>query len=286
MEINASAPHKNLHTTPPAPTAFAHPASKNSNTQPTNDAVAFVQDESSAVASDAKSDDNKVRGVMRLLQDGHFRGVADVRLRINFNDEISALQSEATGAVIEKGVEDIVGALQSELTASLEANPLDENLAASIDESSTLMFAEFMSIQQSNTGESSPQTSVIISEIQTAFDTFITSITTSQEPSDIAPDAESSGLKAETLTLIESGDDEGQELTTQNAFDQLVANLTETFSAKLSSFENALNEASVLPDLSEPTGNGKAYNKFLAIYNNMNGPAEDSPTSELVDAIV
>ncbi len=34
--------------------------------------------------------DEKVRGVIRLLQDGHFKGVADVRLRLNNFDELSA----------------------------------------------------------------------------------------------------------------------------------------------------------------------------------------------------
>ena len=34
------------------------------------------------------------KGVLRLLQEGHFKGVSDVRLRINFHDEISAMESE------------------------------------------------------------------------------------------------------------------------------------------------------------------------------------------------
>ena len=93
----------------------------------------------------------------------------------------------------------------------------------------------------------------------------------------------SSGLNAETL--LESGEEEGEKLTTREALDQLIAGLTETFSSKLSSFEKLLNEISVLPDLSGPTGNGKAYNKFLAIYNGMYGPAGDSPTPEQLDAV-
>ena len=79
--------------------------------------------------------------------------------------------------------------------------------------------------------------------------------------------------------------DEGEKLTAQEALDQLIANLTETFSSKLSSFEKLLSEISVLPDLSEPTGNGKAYNKFLAIYNSMYDPAGDLPPPEQVDAV-
>jgi len=34
------------------------------------------------------------RGVIRLLQEGHFKGVADLRLRINFFDELAAAGTE------------------------------------------------------------------------------------------------------------------------------------------------------------------------------------------------
>lgn len=287
MEINAFTPPRNSHATPPAPKAIAHPASENSKAKLTHEVAEIAQDDSGAVAvvSDVESDGDKVSGVMRLLQDGHFRGVADVRLRINFHDEISALQSEKEGAVIEEGVGDIIEALQTELTASLEASPPEGDLAASIDEESALMFAELMSIPQRDTGESSLRTSDVISEIQAAFDTFVISISASpeEESSDGTPDMVSSGLNA--ATLLESGEEEGEKLTTQEALDQLIANLTETFSSKLSSLEKLLNEISVLPDLSGPTGNGKAYNKFLAIYSNMYGLAGDSPPPEQVDAV-
>ncbi|MGE5296238.1 MAG: hypothetical protein ACM3VT_15560 [Solirubrobacterales bacterium] len=35
------------------------------------------------------SDTQEARGVIRLLQEGHFKGVADVRLRINFAEELA-----------------------------------------------------------------------------------------------------------------------------------------------------------------------------------------------------
>ena len=43
------------------------------------------------VENQAVQDDEKAKGVIRLLQEGHFKGVADVRLRINFFDELTAL---------------------------------------------------------------------------------------------------------------------------------------------------------------------------------------------------
>lgn len=34
----------------------------------------------------------EARGVLRLLQEGHFKGVADIRLRINFSEELADAQ--------------------------------------------------------------------------------------------------------------------------------------------------------------------------------------------------
>lgn len=45
------------------------------------------------------------------------------------------------------------------------------------------------------------------------------------------------------------------------------------FDAALDGLGNALSGATVLPPLSEPSGNGKAYEKFLAIYNDLYGVA-------------
>jgi hypothetical protein len=38
-----------------------------------------------------------------------------------------------------------------------------------------------------------------------------------------------------------------------------------------------------LPELSQPTGNGKAYEKFLAIYNEMNAP---EPVEEIAEELI
>ncbi len=36
--------------------------------------------------------DEKIKDVVQLLQEGHFKGVADVRLRINFFEELSSIK--------------------------------------------------------------------------------------------------------------------------------------------------------------------------------------------------
>jgi len=287
MEINAPVASRETYPIPPGRDAIAHPASQDGKVakvkQPDADPQVITANDVEIVSTD-DTDGEKVKGVLRLLQEGHFRGVADVRLRINFHDEISAIQAEKTGQATEDGVEDITETLQAELTAFLEANPPEEELAALIDEASETMFASFESLAQVDASENSLQTSDVISGLQAAFDEFVSSINLGSEtgsPED-SPDVAGSELIAETLS---NSDETGESSTTQEAFDLLIADLTETFSSKLSNIESMLNDMSVLPDLSEPSGNGKAYNKFLAIYNDLYSRAEDSPPPEQVDAV-
>ena len=62
-----------------------------------------------------KNNDRGTKGVVCLLQQEHFKGVADIRLRINFFNEFSAIKSE----------ELIEG--QNEIKTSLESHVLMNN---------------------------------------------------------------------------------------------------------------------------------------------------------------
>lgn len=56
------------------------------------------------------TEDSDSQGVLRLLQEGHFKGVSDIRLRINFYNELAAIEAEQLQAVAD---EQIDGILQS-----------------------------------------------------------------------------------------------------------------------------------------------------------------------------
>ena len=57
------------------------------------------------------------RGVLRLLEAGHFKGVADVRLRINFHDELEARAAErgreALGGATDALIDSVAGGVSS-----------------------------------------------------------------------------------------------------------------------------------------------------------------------------
>ena len=56
--------------------------------------------------------------------------------------------------------------------------------------------------------------------------------------------------------------------------DALIAAFVETFELALSSMLSTITEAQNLADPSPPSGNGSAYEKFLAIYNDLRGQTD------------
>lgn len=251
--------------------------------QPATDTDVIEVDDIEVASSD-QEDGSKAKGVLRLLQEGHFRGVADVRLRINFHDEISALQAEKTAEAATNGIADITETLQGELTAFLEADSHEEDVLTSINAASETMFESFESLAQVDAREDSFRTSDVISSMQAAFDEFISSISIDSEDQPIEDPLVTEEPDV-TIGTLAAAAEEIEEPTVEDALNQFISGITEIFSAKLTAFESMLNELSVLPELSEPNGQGKAYNKFLSIYNDLYYRAVDSESTRQVDAV-
>ncbi len=56
-----------------------------------------------------QSKDGKADGVIRNLLEGHYKGVADVRLRINHFEELAAIESAQLKALAEQEVAGLLG---------------------------------------------------------------------------------------------------------------------------------------------------------------------------------
>ena len=227
-------------TDPPQPTAIV-PA-----VEPPPEPV--VEDES----------DDKAAGVLRKLQEGHFKGVADVRLRINFADEIAAAESSATAAAATGALGDLAGAVNTQVTqlASLAEVTDDEQTALGDAQAA---FSLALADTTAAAGETSPlDGEAIIDSVQDAFDVLIAAL----EPLLIPPPPEDPG------DPIEPPPDPLQAL--RDAFEAALVDLTE-----------ALNPESSLPPISPPMGNGVAFEKFMAMYNELHAPAATDPEPEL-----
>ena len=65
------------------------------------------------------------RGVIRLLQEGHFRGVADVRLRINFAEELQGVQAARTSAILREQLPALHEAIDTAIETFLARRRID-----------------------------------------------------------------------------------------------------------------------------------------------------------------
>jgi hypothetical protein len=223
---------------------------------------AFDVSVTAAQVSGEESNNNEdSKGVIRLLQEGHFKGVADVRLRINFHKELAAIEAgQLKAAAQEKigGILESVGPGVGPLLASSE--PTEEpdgvsELREAFVETVNQLKEDFLAAE-------TPSTDTLVEGTRSAFDEFV-------------------GALWNLSTL--AGEAEEQDLQSY------VDNLTSAFEAAMDELIGAFGEVEVLPELSEQSGNGAAYEKFVAIYNELWGigvssevPDEDEPLDSTV----
>lgn len=231
----------NVHGIPTSsPRPIVAHRSHESHSHPTVDAK---DDKKAVVASEEETVDASAetgapveqRGVIRLLMEGHFHGVANVRLRINFDEEIAALDASAAKETTAPKVAALVEAVTGRIDALTTSGQLSEEDAAAAREFAT----------------------AFASEVETAGAEFAGGTIASEE----------------LVSRIRA------------TFDSMAASLSELFAAELSplfeasmaDLESAIANASALPEISEPHGNGRAYAKFLAIYEGMRSSEPETP---------
>lgn len=232
-----------------------------------------------------------VKGVIRNLLNGHFKGVADVRLRINFNDEIVALEQARLAEVTETGISALSEAINNEINAALGSEEIDEETLILIASALETLNND---ISQLRTNIS--QSENLSSEIRTSFDNFVLSVKpVTEEPAVSEPPvSDQTGLsvaeQTEEIAIPNTEETVGEatlEEEPQFLMDRFLADLTATFETELALLETILSDTKALPELSEPNGNGRAYDKFLTIYNEMkdsiNTDNQNSPDAGQTD---
>ncbi len=277
------------------------------------------------------TDQGKASGVIRLLEAGHFRGVADVRLRINFFDELSARAQAAAQPITQEQTVQLVDAVKSgveEIIASLvtdqETNDALKNLSVDFD------LAVESAVQQAMAGQPIDGSS-LESSLQAAFGTLVQQVRdefaaraeeppvpadedaeivatgesgltqrvgattntelTTQDPQEVVGAASfgSPGLEdvdflntepvdpasfpSRGLDPAQADNPENVQIVEQSSetLDEAIASLTQAFQEALVVLIDSIQSTVTLSDPSPPTGNGVAYQNFLAIYNDLRG---------------
>ncbi len=250
---------------------------------------------------EAEDSGQRAAGVLRKLQEGHFKGVADVRLRINFHEEIAAAEAAAAASATSQGVDDLTRAVNAVIDQLGAGEALTGEKSPAILEAQETFNQAVSDAAAATLGAEPIDGEGLIGGLQEAFDSLVTAIEAvfaeaAQEPPPIqevppvegpaepeeppAPDALAGGeepLSGPELAAEPPGEtvpppasaDEPEE-TPPDA----LQTLRDAFEAALATVEAALIPQSSLPPLSEPMGNGVAYEKFLTMYEALLAPEE------------
>lgn len=257
-----------------------------------------------AAAPGEATDAEGSKGVIRLLQAGHFNGVADVRLRTNFHDQLQQGAAQDAARTFEGAVPGLLDDLAKEVSllgAQSGLSSQGKDLADS--------FAEEIQLLLEGAKTAQTPLSTTLADIKSKFSTFLESLEgafaglPSPIVEELNPDEE------EIAELLEEGDASNQDEQTPQqaaaamnedeteeaegelgqpdgltAFKAALQELESWFSQSLASLQSDATAAQQLPPLSEPRGNGAAYSKFLEIYRNLNSGSEAGGTSVESDA--
>jgi hypothetical protein len=237
------------------------------------------------------------RGVIRLLQEGHFQGVSGVRLQINFHEQLAGIAQQSVASTADTGAEAILAAVDAVVADFTANNDLSESILEGItsaqqafNDAATALFEEFQS-GTIGSGE-------LFASLQAAFEDFLASIEA------VVPVGDKSSTEDDTVVTVTTdevsieaviptgGDiiplDPVTEDTGEPApplepdYAAFLQALGDAFSGALQDLELALASAeSTVPEISEPNGNGVAFAKFLDILNALNGGTEPVDTTTL-----
>lgn len=206
------------------------------------------------------------KGVIGLLLDGHFKGVADVRLRINFHDELEQLNNAALSEALQTQSESLTSSINAVFDNFLNSADLSDDIKSQILDYQTTFNK---SLSDLVTGfEQNTDTTSAKSDLELAYATLRESISSLSLDS---ADTEQQDAATISDTVVEAAD----------PIKNFLTSLDSTFNDALESLSQNLDSASILPPLSTPSGNGKAYDKFLNIYKSLYSLNDSSQSESL-----
>ncbi len=221
-------------------------------------------------------------GVIRLLMDGHFKGVADVRLRINFHDELVSLERQSLQASVEDGLTNLRESIGGSFDSFRSANSLAEETAAAVNKIQDAFFQGIDSAKNDFMSASGATQESFQAALNSTFETMLSSIGEALAPEATTEEAQNgSPITASVMEEVPlpagpvneeppAAPEPAPASVPQPALETFIKELRTTFTTALADLTARMNDR-LLPELSEPKGNGSAYAKFLATYNQIWG---------------
>lgn len=220
------------------------------------------------------------KGVIRLLQESHFRGVADARLRINFSAELQQATAQKSQATFEDGLAVLIDELRGKVGDLF--NPLKASTEILREETAGLDITVDEALADFETGaheilasfkDGSLDMSSALAELREMFSGLVIQLeaTFGAAPTPAIEDTDDgSTTVTDVLETIPSSADETE--TAEAPAETVATSLQELkdwFDKAVGEIEAAMTASQALPPLSEPSGKGAAYGKFLEIYNSL-----------------
>ena len=236
-------------------------AAELANEAAANAAQAKQAGKQNKVEPEAAAGADKTPGVVRLLQEGHFKGVADVRLRINFHEQLTAIEQGNVDAAAAEAVPKLAGAVNAKLDELLASGELTEEQTVLVTDARAVFTSAMDDLASGGQGRDA-----LIAGVQQAFQGLFESL----QPLIPAPAPEEMSPIAELPVEEEGGAPPLAEPETppESVLQGYLDGIKGAFDSALTEFESAFANTG-LPPLSEASGNGAAYAKFLAMYQAM-----------------
>jgi hypothetical protein len=168
---------------------------------------------------------------------------------------------------------------------------LDETVSAGLSDALEAFDSALAQIVADGTGDAASLTN----QIRTQFDNLVLSMQSvlgiqadgETEPSEdgVTPDenADPEQVLAAQLAVEEEPTDTSSQATPTADYQAFIADLISTFETKLQELQKLMADINILPALSEPHGKGAAYDKFVAMYNNLQMPSTPDTPEASVD---
>lgn len=238
------------------------------------------------------------QGVLRLLEAGHFKGVADVRLRINFHDQLTQKANEAAKDELQSGSQDLVSLLNDTVQNTLatvdgvdlhdEPDDYDQHEVpvaelpevpdselheeysdddlheAPIDD----LLLQFSDTINTAVNDVISGAGLDLNSIETAFTAAFEELTFSIQ--ELLGSSEVNVTPGENVDVIDDSTITTPVATSDDStLKQALEDLSDIFTNALSDLLASVESISLLPDPIPATGNGAAYEKFLAQYDQL-----------------
>lgn len=264
----------------------------------------------------APAEKEEVPGVIRLLEAGHFKGVADVRLRINFFDQLSERAGARAATSAGEGFDSLVHDVNTKADELLGGLELDEETQAEVTALRDQLDADMQAAVKEATAEGKVDTSALSQALHSAFADFASGMqalfpppaadeptdepveetadesetptavdvpaeqTETPEVTDVPVDAVETPVAAEEPAAEEPASEEPATVDITGILD----NFNQAFTQSVNDFISGIELVGQLPPLSPaPSNNGSAYDKFLAMYNDMLNPATGETTDNVAE---